>query len=75
MDFSTAGMYAITTEMVKIAQNTGVEFEYNAHVDKVDIRNGRVVGIKVNGSSAESNYVVNNTDIFTAYKRFYTRFL
>ncbi|HOK61590.1 MAG: 1-hydroxycarotenoid 3,4-desaturase CrtD [Tenuifilum sp.] len=66
--FPTAGMYAITTEMVKIAQNLGVEFEYNAHVDKVDIRNGRVVGIKVNGSSAESNYVVNNTDIFTAYK-------
>lgn len=66
--FPNTGMYAITTELVRIAEGLGVEFFYNTHVDRIDIRNGRVVGIKVNGSGVESNYVVNNTDIFTAYQ-------
>lgn len=66
--FPNAGMYAITSELVRIAKNLGVEFVFNAHVDKIDIRNGRIAGINVNGCGVESNYVINNTDIFTAYQ-------
>jgi len=66
--FPNAGMYAITSELVRIAEGLGVEFVYNAHVDKIDIRNGRIAGIKVNGIGVESNNVINNTDIFTAYQ-------
>ena len=66
--FPTGGMYSIAIELLSAAQRLGVEFVFNAHVDKVDIRNGRVVGIRVNGAGFESNYVVNDTDIFTAYR-------
>lgn len=66
--FPNAGMYSITKELVRIAEGLGVEFVYNAHVNRIDIRNGRIVGVKVNGVGVESNYVVNNTDIFTAYQ-------
>lgn len=66
--FPKGGMYAITRELVRIAEQQGVEFVYNAQVNRIDIRNGKVLGIQVNGGSISSDYLVNNTDIFTAYQ-------
>ncbi len=66
--FPNGGMYAITDELVRVARQLGVEFIFNAHVDRVEISNGRTIGVSVNGSGVESSYVINNTDIFTAYQ-------
>lgn len=66
--FPNGGMHAITDELVRVARQLGVEFIFNAHVDRVEISNGRTIGVSVNGSGVESSYVINNTDIFTAYQ-------
>jgi phytoene desaturase len=65
--FPTKGMYSIAESMYKLALKLGVEFELGCTVQRIESRNGKVMGIKANGLSAAFDIVVNNADIFTAY--------
>lgn len=65
--FPEKGMYSIAQKLKEMAVNLGVEFVLNTRVDKIKHKKGNVQGVTINGDSISSDFVVNNSDIFTAY--------
>ncbi len=70
--FPEKGMYSIAEYLQELALDLGVEFSFDTHVEKILLNNRKVIGIRVNGENIDSDYVVNNADIFTAYKTILT---
>lgn len=66
--FPTKGMHSITTSLVKLAEEMGVQFHTNTRVDEIVIENKKVTGIKSNGQIHKSDIVFCNSDIKSAYK-------
>jgi phytoene desaturase len=66
--FPTKGMHSITTSLVKLAEEVGVQFQTNARVEEIVLENKKVVGIKSNGKIYKSDVVFCNSDIKPAYK-------
>jgi phytoene desaturase len=66
--FPTKGMHSITTSLVRLAEEIGVEFHTNARVDEIVVDNKKIVGIKSKGQLFESDIVFCNSDIKPAYK-------
>jgi diapolycopene oxygenase len=67
--FPDKGMYSIATSMQNLAINLGVKFEFNCPVERIETRNGKIIGLRANGDSNQYDIVVNNTDIFSAYPK------
>ncbi len=69
--FPIDGMNSITTSLVKLAEDIGVEFVYNSPVEEilVDAQQRKVRGIKVNNKTIDSNLVFSNMDIYFTYKK------
>lgn len=69
--FPTDGMNSITTSLVKLAEDIGVEFVYNSPVEEilVDAQQRKVRGIKVNNKTIDSNLIFSNMDIYFTYKK------
>lgn len=67
--FPERGMYSIATSMYELAVKMGVKFEFGCAVQRIEYKNGRILGLMANGGSASFDVVVNNTDIFTAYPK------
>ena len=65
--FPTKGMHSITTSLIKLAEELGVQFHTNARVDEIIIEKNKVLGIRSNGKSFESDIVFCNSDIKPAY--------
>ena len=66
--FPTKGMHSITTSLLRLAEEMGVEFHTNARVDEIVVENKKIVGIKSKGQLFESDIVFCNSDIKPAYK-------
>ncbi|MFM7662649.1 MAG: 1-hydroxycarotenoid 3,4-desaturase CrtD [Bacteroidota bacterium] len=66
--FPIKGMYSITTSLVKLAKEEGVIFKTNARIDKILIKNKKVIGVNSNGKIYKSDLVFCNSDIKPAYK-------
>jgi phytoene desaturase len=66
--FPTKGMHSITTSLVKLAKEEGVQFNTNSKVDEIIIENKKISGIKSNGKCIEADVVFCNSDIKPAYK-------
>lgn len=62
------GMFSITKSLVKLATELGVNFHYNAKVDKIITTNSEVKGVVVSGKEYYGNIVVSNMDIVLSYK-------
>jgi len=56
------GMGALVQAMVKLAEEQGVEFEYNNPVEKMIVDKGRVVGLKTKNGEEQADIVVVNAD-------------
>lgn len=69
--FPTDGMNSITTSLVKLAEDIGVEFIYNSPVEEilVDTQQRKVLGIKVNNKTIDSSLVFSNMDVYFTYKK------
>lgn len=67
--FPREGMYSITKSLVKLAEDCGVKFLYNSAVDEILVKNRRVEGLKVNGSTEKASIVVSNMDVWFTYKK------
>lgn len=71
MDFGTyypeGGMHAITTSLVQLANEVGVEFKFNEKVTEVVTQNGYVKGIRTESTLHTCDQVVCNMDVFSAY--------
>ncbi len=69
--FPIEGMNSITTSLVKLAKDIGVEFVFNSTVDKIvlDEAQKRVEGIMINGNFFEANLIFSNMDVYFTYNR------
>jgi len=67
--FPAGGMYAIVKILVKLAEELGVSFNYNAAVQEIVLENKKAVGIKVEDVIHKADIVVSNSDVWFTYKR------
>ena len=67
--FPLKGMNSITTSLVKLAEDIGVEFVYNSQVEEIltDDKNKNVRGIIVKGEQILSDVVFSNMDVYFTY--------
>lgn len=66
--FPNGGMYGITLALVKLAEELGVKFTYNAKVDEIVIINKIAKGVRVKGENIVGDVLVSNMDIWFTYK-------
>ncbi|MFN5785594.1 MAG: 1-hydroxycarotenoid 3,4-desaturase CrtD [Flavobacteriia bacterium] len=65
--FPKNGMHSITTSLVRLAEELGVQFHYNSKVDEI-VEDGRnVKGVKVNETFIPAEVVICNSDVKPAY--------
>lgn len=68
--FPDGGMYSITTSLVKLAEEMGVQFHYNSPVDEIVLdKRQKVEGIKVKGEVMPADLVISNTDVWFTYHK------
>ncbi len=63
------GMYRIPLALEKLAKESGVEIETNRAVEKIEIEQGKAVGVRLkNGEVLKSDFVVSNADAIETYR-------
>ncbi len=67
--FPKGGMVAITQSLVKLAENLGVKFNYQARVDEILVEDKKVKGIRLNGENLPADRVISNMDIWFTYRQ------
>jgi phytoene desaturase len=66
--YPKGGMHSITTSLVKLATDLGVQFHLNTAVEEITIEQGRASGIKTSDKSVyTADTVVCNADMWFAY--------
>jgi len=66
--FPTKGMHSITTSLVQLATELGVDFHLNERVTEIVVKNKAVKGIETSIGFHEGSIVLCNSDIKPAYK-------
>ncbi len=56
------GMYEIIKAIRNLAVSLGVQIFTNSNVEKIEVTNGRAIGLKVNGKSIASDIVLSGAD-------------
>jgi len=60
--YPMGGMHKIVEGMVSVAKELGVKFEFNSEVEKIVVRNKKVIGIQTNGKEHTLDYLVAGAD-------------
>jgi len=60
--FPMGGMYSVVRAMQKVAEEEGVQFHFNAEVERITTKNGKATGICTNESCVLADYVVASCD-------------
>ncbi|MGI8495034.1 MAG: phytoene desaturase family protein, partial [Pyrinomonadaceae bacterium] len=67
--YARGGMYQIPKALEKLAREFDVEIKTNCEVEKIEIENGKAVGVRLkNGEILTSDYVVTNADAIETYR-------
>ena len=67
--FHEGGMYSIITALVKLAEELGVKFIYNAEVLQLLLLFGKINYLNVNGNLVSADVVVSNMDVWFTYRK------
>ncbi|TWR26481.1 phytoene desaturase [Mucilaginibacter pallidiroseus] len=67
--FPAGGMYSITQNLVKLAEDVSVKFTYNSPVDEIVVINKQVKGLRTKGRDVLGDVVVSNMDVWFTYKK------
>jgi phytoene desaturase len=67
--FPKGGMQEITNSLVKLAQDIGVTFHFNAAVEEIMTEHNQIVGIRIADNVIKSSVVVCNADIRFTYQK------
>lgn len=67
--FPRKGMYAIVDSLYKLAVKQGVQFHFNAEVDRIETTTGKIAGLTVNGALHPFPIVVSDVDVRYAANR------
>ena len=66
--YPRGGMYSIIASLTRIAERLGVEFRYNAPVERIEIAGGRATGVTLaGGERLAADVVVANADLPYVY--------
>ncbi|MCF8410897.1 MAG: phytoene desaturase [Crocinitomicaceae bacterium] len=65
--FPTKGMHSITTSLVQLAEEMGVDFILNSKVSEILVEDKKVSGVKVRDTIHKADVVFCNSDIKPAY--------
>ncbi len=60
--YPEGGMYKIVDAMYNVAKNLGVQFEFNANVQKINVEKNKAVTVKVNEKIIDTDAVVASAD-------------
>ncbi len=60
--YPEGGMYKVVEGMVKLAEEKGVQFIYNANVERLEVENDRVTGVISRDKTYRADYVVGAAD-------------
>ncbi len=66
--YPQGGMISITNALYRLALKKGVQFNFNAPVQKIITNEGEVKGVVVNDENIYADIVVSNMDIYFTYK-------
>ena len=72
--FPKGGMYSITQSLVKLAEELGVQFNYNAPVDEIVLKDKKAAGIMVHGNFIPADVVVSNMDVWFTYRKLLAKY-
>lgn len=67
--YPRGGMISIVHALESLAKLKGVKLILNAPVERIEVENNKVKGIRVYGKSISTDYVVSNVDAYFTYKR------
>ena len=56
------GMYSVILAMEQLAKELGVTIHTNANIEKIEVANGKAVGLKVNGETVSADVVLSGAD-------------
>lgn len=65
--FPVGGMHAITTSLVRLATELGIQFRFNTRVDEIVVENKQVTGVRNGNLFLAADVVLCNSDIKPAY--------
>ncbi len=66
--FSRGGMYAVVQAMVRLFEELGGELRTSAEVSRIQVENGRAVGVEVGDEVIPADIVASNGDIGHTYR-------
>ena len=67
--YPKGGMYTITQSIYELAKRVGVQFKFKEAVTKINVTNGKAVGITTEKADYDGDTVVSNMDIYPTYKK------
>ncbi|EOR92853.1 Phytoene desaturase, neurosporene or lycopene producing [Arcticibacter svalbardensis MN12-7] len=67
--FPENGMYSITSSLVRLAEELGVHFHYNAKVEEILLEDKKVKGIQMKDKSVYAPHVISNMDVWFTYNQ------
>ncbi len=56
------GMYSVILAMEQLAKELGVTIHTNSNIEKIEVANGKAIGLKVNGENVSANVVLSGAD-------------
>lgn len=67
--YPEGGMFSITSSLVQLAKDIGVEFRFSAPVNEILIENKKATGIKTDRGTEAFDIVISNMDVYNSYKK------
>jgi len=67
--YPIGGMYSITTSLVQLAKDIGVQFCFSTPVREILISNKKITGIRTDAGNTNFDVVISNMDIHNGYHR------
>ncbi len=63
------GMFSITSSLVQLAKDLGVNFYFNKKVEQISIKEKSVCGLIVDKTNIPYEAIISNMDVFNTYKK------
>ena len=67
--YPVGGMYSITTSLVQLAKDIGVQFNFSAPVKEILVEGNKAKGIRTDSTTTPYDVVITNMDVFNSYHK------
>jgi len=67
--YPEGGMFSITSSLVQLAKDIGVEFKFSTPVREIVIENKKIKGVKTDSGTEGFDVVISNMDVYNSYKK------